>query len=98
MTPEMRQAFIGNTSGIAYSRMWLRSVNSKHTDLYIPSTNYFDPYDGYTDNPDCRTGQISPYTNSLLMSYNTEKATFNYYTGAAKGESIPAYIAPCFCI
>lgn len=98
ITPELYDAIQNGTSGYTNSRLWLRSVASKYVDKYIPSTNYFNPLNGYTENPEY-VGDVSVYTNGLLMSYNGTSGTFNYYTGPAKNNgSVSAYIAPCFCL
>ncbi len=98
ITPEMLDAMQIQASGYTNSRLWLRSVASRYVDKYIPSTNYFNPLSGYTENPDY-AGDVSTYTNSLTMSYNGDSNNFNYYPGTARNNgSVPAYIAPCFCL
>ena len=98
ITPELYNAQQNGTTGYTNSRLWLRSVASKYVDPYIPSTDYYNPLTGYTSNPSY-TGDYSPYTNSLTMSYNGGTGMYNYYTGSAKNNgSISAYITPCFCL
>lgn len=98
ITPEILAKINSGATGIAYSRLWLRSVASKYTDPYIPSNDFYNMTEGYTDNPNYNESGVSTYTNSLLMSYNGTSKVFNYLTGPASGTSVPAYIAPCFCM
>lgn len=96
-TPEILQAYDNAVSDWTNSRLWLRSVASKYVDPYIPSTDFHNPLKGYTANPDYK-GETSAYTNSLVMSYQGDTGKSNYFTGPASSTSVPAYIAPCFCI
>ncbi len=99
LTPEILNAVQGNaTDTHTNSRFWLRSVDSKYTDPYIPSTNFYSPTSGYTSNPNYTNNGFNVRTNSLLMSYNRDTEIYNYVTGGAFSNSVPAYVAPCFCL
>ena len=98
-TPELADAVAGNaTEKHTNSRFWLRSVVSKYTDPYIPSTNFYDMTSGYKSNPDYTNNGLNKRSNSLLMSYNKDTGIYNYLTGGAHSNSVPAYVAPCFCL
>ena len=94
ITPELWEAINYGTDKTVYGRLWFRSVASKYTDPYIPSTDYFNPLANYKENADYTNG-VNTRTNSILTSYSDK---FNYSPSTAHGMTQPTYIAPCMCL
>ncbi len=99
MTPEIRDAVLGiEYDTYTNSRLWLRSVDSKYTDPYLPSENFYGMTSNYTSNPNYTNDGLNKRTNSILLSYNYDSKKYNFQSGGAYSNNIPAYIAPCFCL